>query len=412
MRVLHINTSDVNGGAARAVFRLHQALLQHGVDSRMLVQIKGSDDPAVSGPLTKLSRGIGYIRPTVDQLPLKWYPKSGQGFFHPAVVPFSGIHHRIKEINPDVVHLHWITGGFLRVEDLAHIKRPVIWTLHDMWAFTGGCHYDDDCGKHASLCESCPMLGSFKKDLSTRVFLRKLRAYSKLQDMIIVSPSRWLAALARDSRLLKNKRIANIPYTVDPHVFRPIPKSLAKEAIGLPKAAKVVLIGADKVLQDQRKGFSKLCQALSEIKSVNMELVVFGAGRPQRDFPFDFPVHYLGKLHDDLALKVAYNAADVVVAPSLQENLSCVILESLSCGTPVVGFRIGGNADMISHKWNGYLSEPYDPSDLARGIIWALEHPDPAALSQHARMRIVDNFNAGHVADRYIELYQQISVKN
>jgi glycosyltransferase involved in cell wall biosynthesis len=229
--------------------------------------------------------------------------------------------------------------------------------------------------------------------------------------LIVVSPSRWLADVARNSRLFRNKHVINIPNPIDPDVFRPLAKPLAREMIGLPNEAKIILVGAVEVLQDPRKGFRELRQALSTIKSTDIVLAVFGAGRPGRDVHYDFPVYYLGKLHDDLALRAAYNAADVLVAPSLQENLSNIILESLSCGTPVVGFRVGGNPDMIDHKGNGYLAEPSDPSDLSRGIEWVLEHPEPAILSENARTRIIDDFSPRHVADRYIELYHRISAK-
>jgi glycosyltransferase involved in cell wall biosynthesis len=370
--------------------------------------VKSSDDPTVEGPVTKLSRGLGYIRPVIDQLPLKLYSKKRWDFFCPAVVPFSGVCRRIGEIKPDLVHLHWTTSGYLSVEDIARIRQPIVWTLHDMWAFTGGCHYDGGCGRYLSVCESCPMLGSSRKDLSTHVFSRKLRAYRRARDLIVVSPSRWLGDAARKSRLLRNLSIVHIPNPIDPNVFRPMAKPLAREMIGLPNEAKIVLVGAVEVLQDPRKGFMELRQALSTIKSTDIVLAVFGAGRPRRDFHYDFPVYYLGKLHDDLSLRVAYNAADVVVAPSLQENFSNIILESLSCGTPVVGFRVGGNMDMINHQWNGYLAEPYDPSDLTRGMEWVLNHPDPATLSRNARQRVIDDFDDRHVADRYIELYQQI----
>ena len=409
MKILHLNAFDILGGAARSAYRVHQALRQAGVDSRMLVQVKTGDDVTVCGPASKAARGMGYIRPYMDQLPLYFYPKRTETVFHPAWLPFSGVLQRIKQCNPDLVHLHWIAGGFLRIEDLIRIPRPVVWTMHDMWTFTGGCHYDDGCGKYRHFCDACPQLKpSNRRDMSARVFNRKLRIFDGLKDLTVVGTSRWLSDAARDSRLLKDKRVLNIPTPIDPLVFRPLEKRTARDMLGLPPDKKVVLVGAMALLKDTRKGFSELCRALDRIKTPQVELAVFGAGQPRTDSAFDFPVHYLGTLHDDLSLRVAYCAADVMVVPSLQENLSNIILESLACGTPVVAFRIGGNPDMIDHEHNGYLAEPFESADLARGIDRILNHLEPGIFSLNARRKVLDNFTPRRVADQYLELYESL----
>jgi len=412
MNILHLNTSDINGGAARAASRLHQALIQEGVASRMLVQVKTGDAPTVTGPESPAERVMSRIRPDLDQLPLRCYSRRGKTLFHPAWVPSRALT-KINQINPDVVHLHWVNGGFLRVEDIARIKQPVVWSLHDMWAFTGGCHYDDGCGKYLTACEACPILKARKKtDLSARIFKRKQRAFSDVSEVTVVGISRWLCDAARNSTLFRNKRIVNIPNPISPDHFRPVEKQQARDMLGLPTDKKIVLFGAHYVLVEPRKGFSLFCQALKGVKTKDVEIAVFGAGRPLAGDVFSFPAHYLGVLHDDLSLRVIYSAADVIVVPSLQENLSNIIMESLACGTPVVGFRIGGNPDMIDHKQNGYLADNLDPAELARGIEWVLEHPAPATLSQKARQKVIDNFSARQVAGRFLKLYEQLTGAN
>ena len=409
MKILHLSTFDNFGGAARSAYRVHQALLQAEVDSRMLVQVKTGDDTTVCGPASKAARGIGYIRPYMDQLPLHFYPKRTETVFHPAWLPFSGVLQRINRCDPDVVHLHWIAGGFLRIEDLIRIRRPVVWTMHDMWTFTGGCHYDEECGKYRHCCQVCPQLGASKRwDMSARVFNRKLRIFGGLKDLTAVGTSRWLSDAARGSSLLKDKRILNIPTPIDPTAFRPMEKLPARDMLGLPPDKKIVLVGAMDVLKNARKGFSELCRALGRIKAPEVELAVFGAVQPRAGAVFDLPAHFLGTLHDDLSLRVAYSAADVMVVPSLQENLSNIILESMACGTPVVAFRIGGNPDMIDHEHNGYLAEPFEPADLARGIDRLLNPAAGNAISLNARRKVLDNFTPRRVAGQYLELYETL----
>jgi glycosyltransferase involved in cell wall biosynthesis len=408
MNILHVNTSDTHGGAARAVYRLHQALLGLGVESRMLVQTRISDDPTVIGPASKIDRELVRIRPDLDQLPLRPYRQRPGSLFHPAWVP-SGVLRQIGRIAPDVVHLHWINDGFIRIEDIARINRPVAWSLHDMWPFTGGCHYDGGCGKYLSACGACPLLGSSKPaDLSARVFKRKRRAYAAAGDMTVIGVSRWLHDIARGGALLRDKQVVHIPNLIDTKVYRPIKKSLAREMLGLPAEESIILFGALYIASEPRKGFAELCQALPMIRAERAGLLVFGIGGPREGRAFPLPVSYLGTLHDEISLRLAYSAADVMVVPSLQENLSNVIMESLSCGTPVVGFRIGGNPDMVDHMENGYLAEPFDPADLARGIDWVLRHPDPEELARNSRQKIFDCFEAGRVARRYVDLYEEI----
>lgn len=411
MRVLIVNTSDIEGGAARAAYRLHKALLTEGVDSQMLVQSKSSDDFTVLGPQTKFQKAMGKLRPTLDSIPVRRYPERTKTLFSPSWVPFAGLVDKINALNPDVVHLHWIAGGMMRIEDLAKINAPIVWSLHDMWAFTGGCHYDEECGKFKNSCGSCPVLASAKEnDLSSKVLQRKQVSFKQHTNLTIVGLSNWLAKQAKSSSLFKNTSVVNLPNPIDTTSFAPFCKQQARTLFKLPGDKKLVLFGAMGATSDPRKGFKELAQALSYLPA-DYELVVFGSNEPKISQGFKQKAHYLGHLHDDITLRVLYNAADVMVVPSLQENLSNAIMESLSCGTPVVGFDIGGNSDLIDHQVNGYLAEPYSSADFAKGIDWVLQHQSPDKLADNARQTVLVNFESSLVASKYIDLYREVLSK-
>lgn len=409
MRPLLVNATDIKGGAARAAQRLLLALRSQGADARMLVQQRQSDDPHVLGPAPGPAHAWARLRPTLDMLPIKRYPRGREVMFSPAHVPWSGVVRRINASDADVVHLHWINGGMLRVEDLAAIHKPLVWSLHDMWAFTGGCHYDEGCGKWDSHCGACPVLGSPREhDLSHEVFERKLAAFAQLPHLTIVGLSGWMARCAAKSRLLRGKRVVHLPNPIDTDIFKPMDRLAARRSLGLPEGRRLVLFGAVNATGDLRKGFIQLAAALRALPEGDTELVVFGAERPKDPPDLGHPAHYLGHLHDDASLCALYNCADVTVLPSLQENLSNTVVESLACGTPVAAFDIGGNADMVQHHVNGALAKAMDAGGLSAAIQWCLGHADHDGLRRAARQSAEEKFAMGNVARRYLELYGEV----
>ena len=408
MKILIVNTSDIQGGAARAAYRLHKALFASGVDSQMLVQDKSSDDYTVIGGNTKVQKAMAKLRPTIDSLPVRRYKNRTKTLFSPSWFGFSGIVDKINEINPDIVHLHWIAGGMMTIEDIARIKAPIVWSLHDMWAFTGGCHYNEECEGYKKSCGNCKVLASDKQNyLSTKIFKRKQKALASKKDMTIVGLSKWLNECSKSSTLLKDKNHINLPNPIDTNTFKPFDKDKARELWSLPKDKRLVLFGAMGATSDPRKGFKELSDAMGKLTSKDIEFVVFGSSRPQNAPDFGFKTHYTGHLHDDISLITLYNACDVMVVPSLQENLSNAIMESLACVTPVVGFDLGGNSDMIEHQKIGYLAKPFESKDLANGIEWVLENEERyKQLCFAAREKIIKQFDSKKVARQYIELYQ------
>ena len=414
MKTLLLSTSDIKDGAARAAYRLHQGLNRISVDSNILSQVKYSKDLKVFG--TKAVSGIGQakvgLRLTLDQLPLKFYRHKESQRFSSNWLP-DNTQTQIARLDPDIINLHWVSGGYLQIESLAKFNKPIVWTLHDMWAFTGGCHYDKECNKYTNSCGACPQLGSNKDwDLSRWVWRRKQKAWQSL-DLTIVTPSIWLGDCVKSSSLLKDKRVEVIPYGLDTDVFRPIEKQIARKLLKLPQDKQLVLFLSLQATSDKRKGFQLLQPALQKLSSENwqekIELVVVGANKPEKPTYFGFKSYYLGTLTDDLMLALAYSAADIFVAPSVQDNLPNTVLEAISCGTPCVAFNIGGMPDMIEDRKNGYLAQPYETNDLAKGIAWILENTErQQKLAYRAREKAEQEFLLKIQAYKYKSLFSEL----
>lgn len=403
MKILIVNTSDINGGAARAAYRLHRALLSHGVDSHMLVQFKTSNDPTVSVVQNSTNR----LRPFLDSLPKYFYPNRTKTLFSSSWLMCSNIVDQINEIAPDIVNLHWINGGMIRIEDLSRIKAPIVWSLHDMWPFTGGCHYDEHCGRYTDSCGNCPVLGSHTEyDLSRKIWNRKLDTYRKIPNLTIIGLSRWMSECAKSSSLFQNREIIHLPNVIDMDIFNPMDKQQSREHWNLPQDKKLILFGAMNATSDPRKGFHLLKQALDDLDWSDTEIVIFGSKKTIIDI--NFPIHNVGVIDDDNHLSTLYSAADVMVVPSLQENLSNAIMESLSCGTPVVAYNIGGNSDMIKHQFNGYLAVPFNTKDLSNGINWVLTNKDYKIISYSSRTKISTQFENVMIVNKYIDIYKDI----
>ncbi len=407
MKVLIVNFSDIDGGAAKAAFRLHKSLIHEGINSIMLVEMKFSDDFTVVAPKSNIDKFIAKSKAMINIFPLRNYEIKSP--FSTSFSPSFNTINRINELDPDIVHLHWINAGMIKVEDLVKIRAPIVWSMHDMWAFTGGCHYTGSCKGYLSECGNCAVLNSQKqKDLSRKLFNRKLKTFDKIPKITFVGLSNWMTNSAKESALLKNRRIYTLPNPINTQDFKFFDMQKARELWGLAADKKLILFGAMKSTSDTRKGFLELCNSLKNIKNKNVELLVYGSSEPQYINDFGFKIRYMGHLNDNVSLMSLYNATDVMIVPSLQENLSNVIVECLSCGTPVVGFNIGGNSDLIEHKVNGYLAQPYDSKDLAKGIDWIINHKDYKQLGINSIKKIRKRFSSEVVSKRYIELYKSI----
>ena len=408
MRIVIVSSSELHGGAARAAYRLHKSLLLADIDSTMIVQKKCSDDYTVITPSSKFKKLINELRPALDHIIMKI--SGSKVLFSSSYMPFSGIVDKVNALNSDIVHLHWVAGGTVRIEDLGKINAPVVWNLQDMWPFTGGCHYTGHCTRYENNCGKCKILNSNKEnDLSKRVFKRKVEAYKKIDNLTIVGVSRWISDCAKSSFLFKKNRVVTIPNCFDTDLLKPIDKNIARDIFGIPKNKKVILFAAMNSLDDPRKGAAQLFEALNLLELEDIVFVIAGSSKPENKLKLKYPVYFIPPLSDETSLPMMYNAADVVIVPSLQENLANSIIESLSCGVPVIAFNIGGNADMIDHKVNGYLANNLDVKDMAYGITWVLNDNNYADLSIKSRQKVLSFFDSKVVVKQYMSLYKKIA---
>jgi glycosyltransferase involved in cell wall biosynthesis len=411
MRVLLLSTSDTNGGAARAAYRLAKGLKIIGTEHQVMVENKGSDDPSVLSPQGVYRRVCLSVRHPIDSLPLRLYRQRAKRSWSVGWCP-STIVRRIRNLAPDIVHLHLVNSGFVPVWALSRLNVPIVWTLHDMWPMTGGCHFDDDCGRYTGKCGKCPQLGSSRAhDLSWLVLAAKRNQWRRVR-LTLAAPSNWIASCARKSSLFANVPITVIPYGLDLGRFHPTPKDVARTILGLAPNKKTLLFGAMRGTADPRKGFEYLRQAVKSLPAAILhqtQALVFGASSTNESAGLPIQQTCLPHIHDDITLSLLYSAADLLVAPSLQDNLPNTVIEALACGTPSLAFRIGGMPDLIQHGATGYLAEPKDSADLSKGLISLLEAPDRlSAMAIQARTSAEQRFSLEIQATRYRSLYETL----
>lgn len=435
MKVLSVCTSDIYGGAARAAYRIHQGVRTLGVESHMFVKNKGTNDPNVhalsefvpNNPIyNALDLCAAKFKNKIQHYHWDQYPNKDANF--KSDLRGTRLHGALQSWDYDVLHLHWINLRFIHVDELRKINKPIVWTLHDSWPFCGVCHYFLDCEGYQHQCGNCPQLGSNNpNDLSHQVWQHKADVYKDL-DLHIVSPSNWLADCARQSSLFRDRDIRVIPNCLDMDMFRPLSideirfvaerlqnavvSRVLREATQEKGLAKpLILFGAMNAANDRRKGFASLLSALQLLDTQGYEahLVVFGAEAQELPMKFrNIDVTFVGYIGDSNVLTALYNIAEVMVVPSLTENLSCAIMESMSCGTSVVAFNIGGNSDMIDHQQNGYLAKENDSKELAEGIQWCIAHNIDNMLGKNAREKVIRNYTPEIVCEQYKRLYESL----
>jgi len=416
LKILHLATSDLSGGAARAAYRLHLGLLSIGQDSRMLVLQKSSADSAVIQfdpylPLhLKIRRRLRrrYIersQPKMDHL------ASGASYFSDDRSQYGAA--VLNQIPPsDILNLHW-TSGFVDYRDFfasLPLRYPVVWTLHDMNPFTGGCHFDGGCGKFEKHCGECPqLLSTNSRDFSHSVWKRKHKALVPISQsqLHIVTPSRWLSAEAAKSTLLGQFRSTVIPNGVNTDIFQPRDRQESRAQFGIPLDAKVVLFVADWA-REKRKGLHLLLSAVEGLSRIE-DLCLVAVGRGLQAEGLSNRLKIIDYISDDLSMSHLYSAADLFVIPSLQDNLPNTGLESISCGTPVVAFNVGGLPDFVREEENGRLVAPCDASALRQAILGLLNDPNLlAALGAQCRKIATSEFALEIQANRYAALYASI----
>ena len=403
MKIVHIQKHLPTSG--NAAYRLHSAFLDAGIDSYMLSL---SSDLSGNKRIKALHEAYQLIT-WIDSKIVKYLMRKANSKFGLFSYPVLGIPLSKRKFikDADVIYLHWINGGFLNfsiIENLAKLNKPIIFFMHDMWTITGGCHHSFDCKRYTIGCGFCPIFNEKKeKDLSKKEFDKKLKLYSKYENLFFVSPSQWLYDCAQDSLLTKKKPVYYIPNVLDTTIFKPFDKKVARQILNLNPDEIIIAFGAVTV-NSPYKGWPYLQKALQILKNenYNLSVLIFGSSYSKEvDDSIPFKTKFMGYLKDDYSTLLVYNAADVFIAPSLAETFGYVIMESLYCGTPVVSFNVGGVPDLVKHKVNGYLSKYRDVDDLATGIKFCIENKIDA--------KPLPGFETQQTVGRHLELLHTIT---
>ena len=410
MKVIHLSFSDIIGGAARSSYRIHHSLLKAEIDSRMWVNKAKTDDQTIEKPTGIIERILTVLRsPLISNSLVKILKTKNMIIHSPSVLKSRWIK-LINASDADIVHLHWIQNEMLSISDIGKIKKPIVWTLHDMWAFCGAEHYTEDHRWRDGYLDSNRPTYESGFDLNRWTWKRKEKFWKT--PIQIVTPSKWLAECVNESKLMHNWPVNVISYPIDTDFWKPISKKIMRELLGLPKDVPLLLFGAFDSDKDQRKGYDLLLSALENLKDQpkfnDVELVVFGQNKPKLLTKHAVPIHYMGKIHDDKSLRAIYNSADVMLIPSRQDNLPNIAVEAHACGVPVISFNVGGLPDIIEHQKTGYLAKPFEIEDLTNGILWFLSHPDKKHLNNYTREQAVLKFSQKKVAEEYFNIYRNL----
>jgi len=408
MKIFHLSNSDISGGAARAASRIHKALLKKGIKSQMLVNKKISKDENVLGPNNFIEKKLVDLRPYISNLIIKFLKIHKDIPYSISLFPSLWID-RINKSDVDLVHLHWVQHEMLSIADISRIEKPVIWTLHDMWAFCGAEHLAQDDRWRLGYLKNDHSASKFGIDINRWNWLRKLKHWQK--PMHIVTPSNWLANCVRESKLMSNWPVSVIPNLLNTDNWKPKDKNFARKTLGLPLDIPLVIFGTFGANLSHHKGFDLLIETLNNIRKKdhlkNMELVVFGKNTLKSLPKINFPSHFIGHLDDDSLVNL-YSAADATIIPSRQEAFCQTASESQACGTPVVAFNIGGLIDIVDHFKTGYLAKAFDTEDLSKGISWVLEKKQKSLLSKQARSKAVEKFSQKILIEKYQAIYEKV----
>jgi glycosyltransferase involved in cell wall biosynthesis len=416
MKILLLNKTDLSGGAAIACFRLLNALNHHGLDAKLLVQSKTSENSNIySTTHSFLKQKLNFYWFAYERLIFSLYEKSKEVRFSFSIAN-TGEDIRNLEIvkKSDIIHLHWINQGYLSIDSikkLLQLKKKIVWTLHDMWTFTGGCHYTGECFAYERECGKCPFLRKpNQNDLSHQLWHKKMRLFENAP-ITFVTCSNWLAESAKKSSILRNQTVKSIPNPIDTSLFSPLNKEIARQNYNIPTDKFIILFGSANIL-DKRKGIKYLIESLHRLKENNpkfadkIHLIMFGKSKQDISDQIPFPCSQIKFLTDTTKIAQLYSCADVFVLPSLEDNLPNTIMESLACGTPVVAFHSGGIPEMVDHLKNGYLADYKSAISLTSGLEWVINHPNKKELSLQARKKVMDNYTEQKIAEQYLKIYQ------
>ncbi|MCK5067308.1 MAG: glycosyltransferase [Bacteroidales bacterium] len=421
MKILLISTHFQKGGAAMSSSRLLKALKGHGVDVKMLVQDgENIKERVYSTTGGNVKRWINLLRFIVERL--VFLPRESSKsirFLFSLANTGESIAKNPLAVEADVIHFHWINAGFISLrslKELFSLGKPVVWTFHDMWAFTGGCHYALECENYKLECGNCTYLKNpGRRDLSHRIWKKKERLFRNSK-FTVVTPSQWLHNCGKSSSLLGHCDFNTIRYSLDETIFKPVKREEACSSLGLDAGKKYILFGAATV-KNIIKGFQYFRKAIEILYGEldgdsGVEIILFGKSGGDEASMFPLKTRSISFVSSTETLVELYSIAHLFVIPSLQDNSPNTIMESMLCGTPVVGFNSGGIPEMIDHLENGYVAEHKSATDLAMGMKWVLQAGNYDSLSASALSRAVDRYQEKRAAEEHVELYERVFKEN
>jgi glycosyltransferase involved in cell wall biosynthesis len=406
MKVIHVSTSDT-GGAGRAAFRIHKSLQKIGINSEMWVNVSNSGDKTVISTKGELNKLYIFLRRILIILLLKLLKTKNKVLHSISIFPSLWIQ-RINNSDADIINLHWCQHEMLSILDISKIKKPIVWTLHDMWAFCGAEHISwDSRWKNGYYKKNRPS-HEFGLNFNRWTWLRKVKYWKK--PMQIITPSKWLRNCVKQSKLMKSWPSKTIPNAIDVDFWKPINKYSARHSLNLPQKSYIVAFGSSNANEEPHKGFDLLLKALQKIEKENLiklHLIIFGQKKKQKKTGLTMPVYNAGYLNDT-NLKKLYNAVDAVIVPSRLESFGQIACEASACETPVISFDTSGLKDIIKHRLTGYLAKKFDTEDLSFGIKWVLKNSKIKQLGYYARKYVINNFNKNLIAKKYLETYLKV----
>jgi len=409
LKVGIVSYNDSEGGADRAAYRLHRSLIKSGIKSTMYVNVSNTKDNTVVLPGGKYARVMSQLRPRLGRVLQKFYNNGHFGRLSLNILP-SKWPKILNESDADIIHLHWPHNEMMSISDISRIQKPIVWTLHDMWVFCGAEHYiTEDKFRYKYGNES-----NYKKnsifDINYWNWKRKLKYWKN--PIHIITPSKWMGKLAESSKIISDWNVKVIANAIDTDYWKPIPKQIAKEMLGFQEDRPLMLFGAIGGTSDPRKGFDILKEVLTKIPADHKNkpaLLIIGERCNELNSINGLDIYALGHFYDDVSLKLIYNAVDLVMIPSRQDNLPNFGVEALACGVPVVAFNTGGLSDIIKHRENGWLAEAFDITSFAEGINWILEDEDrKKLLSSNARNYAVTNYSFDVVSKKHLQFYTEV----
>jgi glycosyltransferase involved in cell wall biosynthesis len=412
LKVLHFSALDGQTGAGIAAARIHEGLLARGIDSRFCVAHPIAGAPHSFTPEISLP---GRARRRLEHRWDRWLLRRvSAGYDYVLSTGRCGfdIGRIVAREQPDIVQLHWIGGNSFRLSSLAGIDKPIVWRLSDQWPFCGVQHLEPNAAAYVTPPAKARLAHDPGAGISERVRWQKAKIYKRLDELVLVCPSRWLAAEAKRSALLGDRRVELIPTSCDTDMFSPRGRGACRSALGLPPGSFILLVGAT-TMETRWKGADLFVDAVSRFCAAtphqSAHIAAFGKSRLEAaQLSSTVGITHFGPISDRRLMSILYNAADAFCAPSRMENLANTVLESLACGTPVIAFAIGGMPDMIDHGVNGYIAAPFDTADYANGIAWMLAHRGGADLRNSCRVKITTRFSLDQEIGGYHRLYQSL----